>query len=75
MNIVDSCLCACIMMCRAYLNHVRQCFGRQQLLDTGAFDFEFFDLLSEWMFRVWSVRVIIIIIVREELCRAECVVN
>ena len=37
MIIVDSCLCACSTMCRAYSNHVLHCFERQQPLDTGAF--------------------------------------
>ena len=39
--IVDSCLCSCSTVCRAFLNYVQQCFERQQLLDIGAFDFEF----------------------------------
>ena len=48
--IVDSCLCACSTVCREYLNHALQCFERQQLLDTGAFDFEFLSCFRSGCF-------------------------
>ena len=49
-TIIDSCLCACSTACHEYLNHVLNCFERQQFLDTGSFGFEFLTCIRSGCF-------------------------